>query len=186
MLRDTRPHRREATGPGDLLASFRVAGRPRGEVSAGMPASPPTPAPSWGSLPAPAAPSGRVTNDSHPLSVSGRAGPATGAAALGAAGAAAAAAGTAAAGGASAQSSDGGSSSPDAGARSRPRSSFGANDAMETVKLLAAGGMAGAVSKSATAPLARLTILYQARAAMGPAHALNSMLCRRSPAWVAE
>jgi len=161
MLRDTRPHRREETGPGDLLASFRVAGRPRAEVSA-MPASPP-PAPSWGSLPAPL-PTGRVANDRHPLSVSGRAGSTTGAAALGAAGAAAAA-GSAAVGGTSGQSIEGGSGGPDAAARSRPRSSFGANDAMETVKLLAAGGMAGAVSKSATAPLARLTILYQARAA---------------------
>lgn len=35
-------------------------------------------------------------------------------------------------------------------------------EALETGKLLAAGGIAGAVSKSATAPLARLTILYQA------------------------
>lgn len=33
--------------------------------------------------------------------------------------------------------------------------------ALETGKLLLAGGVAGAVSKSATAPLARLTILYQ-------------------------
>eukprot|EP00887_Chlorella_sp_A99_P007864 scaffold20.g7864.t1 len=32
---------------------------------------------------------------------------------------------------------------------------------LETVKLLASGGIAGAVSKSCTAPLARLTILYQ-------------------------
>lgn len=31
----------------------------------------------------------------------------------------------------------------------------------ETAKLLLAGGVAGAISKSATAPLARLTILYQ-------------------------
>ena len=31
----------------------------------------------------------------------------------------------------------------------------------ETAKLLLAGGIAGALSKSATAPLARLTILYQ-------------------------
>ena len=159
MLRDTRPHRREATGPGDLLASFRVAGRPRGEASS-MPASPP-PAPSWGSLPAPV-PTGRVGNDRH-ASVSGRAGSATGAAALGAAGAAAAAGtATAAVGSAAGQGGDC-SSGPETSARSRPRSSFGANDAMETIKLLAAGGVAGAVSKSATAPLARLTILYQVR-----------------------
>ncbi|KDD72828.1 hypothetical protein H632_c2844p0, partial [Helicosporidium sp. ATCC 50920] len=32
---------------------------------------------------------------------------------------------------------------------------------IETTKLLCSGGLAGAVSKSATAPLARLTILYQ-------------------------
>ncbi|KAK9826267.1 hypothetical protein WJX74_004240 [Apatococcus lobatus] len=32
---------------------------------------------------------------------------------------------------------------------------------MQTVKLLLAGGLAGAISKTATAPLARLTILYQ-------------------------
>ena len=31
----------------------------------------------------------------------------------------------------------------------------------ETAKLLLAGGVAGALSKTATAPLARLTILYQ-------------------------
>jgi hypothetical protein len=35
------------------------------------------------------------------------------------------------------------------------------SDALESVKLLIAGGFAGAVSKTATAPLARLTILYQ-------------------------
>jgi solute carrier family 25 phosphate transporter 23/24/25/41 len=36
-------------------------------------------------------------------------------------------------------------------------------EALETMKLLAAGGVAGAVSKSCTAPLSRLTILYQVR-----------------------
>ena len=34
-------------------------------------------------------------------------------------------------------------------------------DMMYTLKLLMAGGLAGAISKTATAPLARLTILYQ-------------------------
>lgn len=34
---------------------------------------------------------------------------------------------------------------------------------LESGRLLAAGGVAGAVSKTCTAPLARLTILYQAR-----------------------
>ncbi len=37
----------------------------------------------------------------------------------------------------------------------------GREELEETMKLLFAGGLAGAVSKSATAPLARLTILYQ-------------------------
>lgn len=37
------------------------------------------------------------------------------------------------------------------------------SDALESIKLLVAGGFAGAVSKTATAPLARLTILYQVR-----------------------
>lgn len=37
----------------------------------------------------------------------------------------------------------------------------GYDDLLETVKLLFCGGFAGAVSKTATAPLARLTILYQ-------------------------
>ena len=36
-----------------------------------------------------------------------------------------------------------------------------ATDVSETAKLLLAGGVAGALSKSATAPLASLTILYQ-------------------------
>ena len=156
---DARHPRRDNSGPAELLSSFRITGRPRGET---MPAPPP-PAPSWGarSLPAPA-PSGRVSDDRH-ASVSGRAGAASGAAALGAAGAAAAAGTATAVGTAGQRASDGSGSGPDPGARSRPRSSFGANDAMETVKLLAAGGVAGAVSKSATAPLARLTILYQVR-----------------------
>ena len=34
---------------------------------------------------------------------------------------------------------------------------------LETLKLLLSGGIAGAVSKTATAPLSRLTILYQVR-----------------------
>lgn len=37
----------------------------------------------------------------------------------------------------------------------------GDSEALTSAKLLLAGGVAGAVSKSATAPLARLTILYQ-------------------------
>ena len=40
-------------------------------------------------------------------------------------------------------------------------SSQATSDFMESLRLLAAGGVAGAVSKTATAPLARLTILYQ-------------------------
>lgn len=44
---------------------------------------------------------------------------------------------------------------------SRSSSGEGWHQAQETGRLLAAGGVAGAVSKSATAPLARLTILYQ-------------------------
>ena len=43
-------------------------------------------------------------------------------------------------------------------------------EAMESVRLLAAGGVAGAVSKTCTAPLARLTILYQARLTCGCPH----------------
>ena len=35
------------------------------------------------------------------------------------------------------------------------------SDLLENFRLLAAGGIAGAVSKTVTAPLARLTILYQ-------------------------
>lgn len=34
-------------------------------------------------------------------------------------------------------------------------------EAIEVIKLLTSGGLAGAISKTATAPLARLTILYQ-------------------------
>ena len=46
---------------------------------------------------------------------------------------------------------------PDTAARSQqPRQAM-----LQTVKLLLAGGLAGAISKTATAPLARLTILYQ-------------------------
>ena len=41
-----------------------------------------------------------------------------------------------------------------------------AEDALESAKLLLAGGVAGAVSKTATAPLARLTILYQVQGMM--------------------
>ena len=51
----------------------------------------------------------------------------------------------------------------DASQRQAERSglSFITAERIEAAKLLAAGGVAGAVSKSATAPLARLTILYQ-------------------------
>lgn len=42
-------------------------------------------------------------------------------------------------------------------------STSGRQEVQETLKLLLSGGVAGAVSKSATAPLARLTILYQVR-----------------------
>lgn len=37
------------------------------------------------------------------------------------------------------------------------------SDLLENFRLLAAGGIAGAVSKTVTAPLARLTILYQVK-----------------------
>ena len=39
-------------------------------------------------------------------------------------------------------------------------------DTLEQAKLLLSGGVAGAFSKSCTAPLARLTILYQVRAGL--------------------
>ncbi len=42
-------------------------------------------------------------------------------------------------------------------------SDVASSDLLENVRLLAAGGIAGAVSKTVTAPLARLTILYQVR-----------------------
>ena len=59
--------------------------------------------------------------------------------------------------GAKVQPAETASSSSDAAARSqRPT-----QDMAQTVKLLIAGGLAGAISKTATAPLARLTILYQ-------------------------
>lgn len=60
------------------------------------------------------------------------------------------------------------------------RASGGRNlqaEALETGKLLAAGGVAGAVSKSCTAPLARLTILYQVNL-HGPG--LTSGACQRA------
>lgn len=47
-----------------------------------------------------------------------------------------------------------------AGASSSSRNTY-ADEYLETAKLLFAGGVAGAVSKSCTAPLARLTILFQ-------------------------
>ena len=58
-------------------------------------------------------------------------------------------------------------------------------EAFEHVKLLAAGGVAGAVSKSATAPLARLTILYQVRccAAKCNLHSLAHVTCRTAGLW---
>ena len=55
----------------------------------------------------------------------------------------------------------GASGQPAASQPSRKAAAEGWQQAEETGKLLAAGGVAGAVSKSATAPLARLTILYQ-------------------------
>ena len=48
--------------------------------------------------------------------------------------------------------------------------SFITAERIEAAKLLAAGGVAGAVSKSATAPLARLTILYQVDQLASPAN----------------
>ena len=55
--------------------------------------------------------------------------------------------------------------------------SFITAERIEAAKLLAAGGVAGAVSKSATAPLARLTILYQVDELAGAA---NAVVCRTS------
>eukprot|EP00884_Botryococcus_braunii_P010651 jgi/Botrbrau1/19588/Bobra.0035s0070.2 len=47
-------------------------------------------------------------------------------------------------------------------------------DSLESLKLLVAGGFAGAISKTATAPLARLTILYQVQGLASAQTALGS------------
>jgi len=54
----------------------------------------------------------------------------------------------------------------------------GRQELEETVKLLFAGGFAGAVSKTATAPLARLTILYQVWISIFFQHLLDTAACR--------
>ena len=45
---------------------------------------------------------------------------------------------------------------------------------LESVKLLGAGGLAGAFSKSCTAPLARLTILYQVMKCEDPINSIST------------
>ncbi|KAK9839432.1 hypothetical protein WJX81_001730 [Elliptochloris bilobata] len=50
----------------------------------------------------------------------------------------------------------------------------GDSEAVTSAKLLLAGGVAGAVSKSATAPLARLTILYQVQGLERPPGAVGA------------
>ena len=54
-----------------------------------------------------------------------------------------------------------------------------ATSVSETAKLLLAGGVAGALSKSATAPLARLTILYQVGSLLLLTHRFTSQKVTR-------
>lgn len=51
-----------------------------------------------------------------------------------------------------------------AGDGAAPRPPSDAPSAEDTVKMMVSGGVAGAFAKTCTAPLARLTILYQVRA----------------------
>lgn len=69
---------------------------------------------------------------------------------------------------------------PSLKAQPRHTSTF-QTDAIENGKLLAAGGIAGAVSKSFTAPLARLTILYQVSGFTPGAAASASLNAPRQP-----
>ncbi len=62
--------------------------------------------------------------------------------------------------------------------------SFITAERIEAAKLLAAGGVAGAVSKSATAPLARLTILYQVDQLASPANICCALHQHKQLAWV--